>query len=448
MGLGVWVGWGLVALLSGAGQQPSFHFQPNEHGVSETLRSDGKPLVDPTNPFFQVLGTNGRSCATCHAPEDNFSVTPGHLQARFRKTRGWDPVFHPNDGTNSPSADRSTLKARREASSLLLTRGLFRIGIGMPAGADFELVAVDDPYGHASARELSLFRRPLPASNLDLVTVMQDGRETHPGQSLHDALSSQALNATLGHAQAAFAPTREELDRIVDYERHLFTAQVFSDRAGFLMGGGALGGPAPLSQQAFYPGINDRTGDAQTGAPFDPEVMTLFDAWSASATHGLAARRASVARGQALFNTRPIRITGVAGMNDNRAEITSTCSGCHSAPNVGSHAAVRTLDLGLSDVQPAGGLETRGLPVYTFRSKVTGEEKVLTDPGAGLITGRFADLGKFKEPGLRGLSGRAPYFHNGSARDLADVVRFYDERFGIGLSAQEQADLVAFLASL
>jgi cytochrome c peroxidase len=43
---------------------------------------------------------------------------------------------------------------------------------------------------------------------------------------------------------------------------------------------------------------------------------------------------------------------------------------------------------------------------------------------------------------------RAPYFHNGSAETLADVVRFYDARFNIHLTAEEQTELIAFLRSL
>ena len=58
------------------------------------------------------------------------------------------------------------------------------------------------------------------------------------------------------------------------------------------------------------------------------------------------------------------------------------------------------------------------------------------------------DVGRFKGPILRGLAGRAPYFHNGSAATLADVVNFYDARFALGLSTQQIADLVAFLQTL
>ncbi len=72
----------------------------------------------------------------------------------------------------------------------------------------------------------------------------------------------------------------------------------------------------------------------------------------------------------------------------------------------------------------------------------------MTDPGRALISGKFRDIGKTKGPNLRGLSTRAPYFHNGSAKDLNAVVDFYDERFHVGFTAQEKSDLVAFLSAL
>jgi cytochrome c peroxidase len=65
-----------------------------------------------------------------------------------------------------------------------------------------------------------------------------------------------------------------------------------------------------------------------------------------------------------------------------------------------------------------------------------------------LITGKCADIGKVKGPILRGLAARAPYFHNGSAATLKDVVEFYNRRFDIGLTDREKADFAAFLASL
>ena len=65
-----------------------------------------------------------------------------------------------------------------------------------------------------------------------------------------------------------------------------------------------------------------------------------------------------------------------------------------------------------------------------------------------MISGNCADIGKVKGPILRGLAARAPYFHNGSAATLTDVVNFYDQRFRLDFSEQDKKDLVAFLRSL
>ena len=150
----------------------------NPFGVLRTITLDQNPL-DLSNPFFQSLGTNGRSCASCHVASSAWTITPAEIRDRFRDTQGLDPIFRTNDGSNSPNADVSTLRARRKAYSMLLTKGLIRVGLPIPAGAEFTLVAVDDPYGYASASELSLFRRPIPATNLRFLTaVMWDGRES------------------------------------------------------------------------------------------------------------------------------------------------------------------------------------------------------------------------------------------------------------------------------
>jgi cytochrome c peroxidase len=68
--------------------------------------------------------------------------------------------------------------------------------------------------------------------------------------------------------------------------------------------------------------------------------------------------------------------------------------------------------------------------------------------GQALIDGKFDHVGKIKGPILRGLAARAPYFHNGSAQTLLDAVRFYEGRFGLVLTPQEESDLVAFLSTL
>src|SRR4029077_19227793 len=136
-------------------------------------------------------------------------------------------IFRINDGSNSPLADVSTLDARKRAYSMLLNKGVIRVGLAVSRNAEFMLESVDDPYGFASASEFSLFRRVLPSTNLRFLTaVMADGRETHApfkppmdaGADMADLVASfkgQAINATLGHAQAAGAPTDAQVQQIV-----------------------------------------------------------------------------------------------------------------------------------------------------------------------------------------------------------------------------------------
>ncbi|HEX3122236.1 MAG TPA: hypothetical protein VHQ21_02965 [Rhodanobacteraceae bacterium] len=426
-------------------------------GLIRTYVAGGN--LDTSNPFFQSLGTNGRSCFTCHRPETAWSVTPASLQARFNATGGTDPVFRTNDGSNSPLADVSTPDARKRAYSMLLNKALIRVGLPIPPGAEFSLDSVDDPYGFASASELSLFRRPLPSTNLRfLTTVMADGRETHApfkppmdaGSNMADLVASfkgQAINATLGHAQAAVAPTDAQVRQIVEFEMGLTTTQWLDNNAGNLSGDDAIGGPHMLANQDFHVGINDVLGADPTLANFNSSAMTLFDGWLPQ--HGNSsggAARSAIARGEQLFNGKPISISGVGGLNDalGLPVIAGTCTTCHDTPNVGNHSVALPINIGVADASR----RTPDMPLYTLRKNGSGELVQTTDPGRALITGKWADIGKFKGPVLRGLAARAPYFHNGMAATLGEAVDFYDTRFNIGLTGQEKSDLVAFLDAL
>ena len=111
------------------------------------------------------------------------------------------------------------------------------------------------------------------------------------------------------------------------------------------------------------------------------------------------------------------------------------------------------MDIGVADVaNPLNPLDISYLPVITLHNITanppTPATAQTTDPGVALVTGKWADIGKMKVPILGGLASRAPYFHNGAAPTLSDVVNFYDKRFNIGFTPQEEADLVAFLSSL
>jgi hypothetical protein len=242
----------------------------------------------------------------------------------------------------------------------------------------------------------------------------------------------------------------------------LFTAQATGKGTGNLDAQGATGGPVALTTQPFFIGLNSQIPAFENPASglFNPAIFNTFDAWAGLPDD----HRAAVARGQAVFNSKPITITGVAGLNDDKAAgglvvggiqaIPGFCGTCHDTPNVGNHSFPTPLNIGTGDPSPGnsavnlGGLDIAYLPRITVRSKVTGAVKTTTDLGQALIDGGFDHVGKIKGPILRGLSARAPYFHNGSAQTLMDVIHFYETRFGVVFTPQEEADLVAFLSSL
>ena len=66
-------------------------------GQVRTFNANGD--LDLNNPFFQNLGTNGRSCGTWHQANEAWSITPGGVQARLLYSSGTDPIFRNNDGS-------------------------------------------------------------------------------------------------------------------------------------------------------------------------------------------------------------------------------------------------------------------------------------------------------------------------------------------------------------
>jgi hypothetical protein len=74
------------------------------------------------NPFFQSLGTNGRTCVTCHTPTDGCSLTSTEVQLRFTASQGLDPLFCTVDGSNSPTADVSKRLRRGRSPTACCSR--------------------------------------------------------------------------------------------------------------------------------------------------------------------------------------------------------------------------------------------------------------------------------------------------------------------------------------
>src|SRR4029079_3148070 len=162
----------------------------NANGAARVVSVNGA-TIDENNPLFQRLGTNGRACVHCHQPSAGMTITPPHVQAVFNATQGLDPLFRLNDAANGPSAPVATLDQRRSAYSLVLSKGLIRIPLTLPANRDFDVKVVLDPYAGTGANppqntviaptatpELSFYRRPLLSANTRFISaVMWDGRE-------------------------------------------------------------------------------------------------------------------------------------------------------------------------------------------------------------------------------------------------------------------------------
>ena len=388
------------------GSIPNNHPLPNPGGEAATFSTQGS--INLTGEYFQAQGTNGQSCATCHIPEEAWSITPGTLQRLFNETGGKHPVFNLLDA-NNPNMDISTVEARRAAYSMLLSRGVFRRGGAPRPNSEWEIIAVDDPHGFANVNLLVHWRRAMPTINFPIgsATVNWDAG-SNVGKGQRAALVNLTNRLVTGALQGPPAPP-EVINDIVDFESTLFTAQLSVPGVGRLDSDGARGGPEALSAMQKVEGRFD-----------------LFDAWMGDANP----KRAQIARGQEVFNS-----TNVSHLS---------CNVCHDSANNGTN-----INNSLFDIRTASAeARTPDLPLYTFRNKRTGETRQLTDAGLGNITGLWNDLGRFKTPTLRGLAARAPYFHNGIATTLEDVVRHYEKHFGFIFTDEERADLVAFLNAL
>jgi len=385
--------------------------------------------------FFTPLGSNGRSCVTCHQPSSAMSLSGDLIRSRWADTNGKDPLFAAVDGSNCPDLPQD----KEESHSLLLERSLIRIALpwppldasGQPVKPDFGIEVARDPTGcNKNPASISVYRRPRVVANLSIiaartgVTLLADGRDP--------TLQSQAVSAVLIHEQASAAPNPAQLKQIEDFERQLFMAQQ-SDNLGGLLG--EAGGPALLGAD------NLASGAAGAGAvPSAGNLSASFDPWRNLTNLAIRQRvfRESVLHGVDIFASREFVLPdGKRG----------TCASCHK-PGMN-----RSIDIGTTNLPTAK--ESPELPLFRITCEASapphpqlGRTFLTQDPGRALITGKCADVGSILMQQFRGLSARAPYFANGSAGDLSELVDFYDRRFKIGLTDKEKQDLANFLKIL
>ena len=461
------------------------HVTVDKQGALASL-STNRFDTGSTDGFFASLGTNGRTCGTCHVQRDAWSFTPQHARA----LAAGDPLFTPNDGSDCPPTSPSQ-GPDRSRSSEVVDYGLIRVQLGIPAAAEFALGSATNPKGCAIAPgspeakgQLFLFRRPLPSTNLIFDSgIMWDGRETLQPVTTQAGfqglapllfdLADQANSATTGHAQGASIAGAPAQGDIVAFETNLYTAQLLLSeprrgRLALLDVDGGHGGPDYLQVSVapkFAIGVNDPLKPGFSNASFD-----LYAAWEPTSPRydSLSKAQRAIGRGEAIFNNTTFVIHDVPGLNSVPSDplynpkdplagqdIVGGCAICHNSPNVGNHSTSLPINIGVTMAPPTNNdgsandfLDIAQLPVYTLENNATGAKVEVTDPGKAMLSGKWTDIGKTKGPMLRGLAGRAPYFHNGSAKDLTAVVNFYNARFQIGLTREQVADLVTFLNAL
>src|SRR5262245_29236418 len=135
----------------------------NPGGQSATFSTEG--FVSLTGEYFQAQGSNGRSCGSCHTAQEAWSINPGTLQRLFDETGGTHPVFNPLDANNPDTGNFSTVEGRRDAYSMLLSRGVFRRGGALRSPREWNLIAVDAPHGIGNTTRIVLWRRVMQTVN-------------------------------------------------------------------------------------------------------------------------------------------------------------------------------------------------------------------------------------------------------------------------------------------
>ncbi len=462
----------------------------NLSGKVGILNTSG-PIEMKGHPFFEPLGVNPRGCVTCHQPANAMSVSVDALRERWRVTKGEDPVFAAVDGSNNPMLPQ----ALESSHSLLLNRGLFRVGLQWPprdrngkvSQPEFTIEVVRDPtgvnldstYGLKGVNPtVSVFRRPRPVANLKYVmspddvfniktgTLMATDPETGQpvgmnlmADSRHLTLKQQAIGAYRDHQEGRQGLSSESLQKIIAFENQVYVAQSSDKWGGSLVEpNGPIGlGPRAMADGKIHVLANNNR---------DP-VFRLFDSWKkpdAMPQELTAAQRefrASVARGNDVFMFRQFWIRDVTHINSIGLgnPIKRSCSTCHNVQMTGQDLAPGWVDVGTTNyptwTEPPVFSDKAELPVFKCTcDKVAPPHPYLgrviytNDPGRALITGKCVDIGSIVMGQFRGLAARAPYFSNGSAKNLRELVDFYDRRFDMKLTEQEKQDLENFLSVL
>jgi hypothetical protein len=269
-------------------------------------------------------------------------------------------------------------------------------------------------------------------------------------------LKTQAVEAAINHLQSPQPPTAAQLAQITDFEARVYTAQVARDGAGSLV--------EPDGPPAFGPRNLLREDAGVLGNNTTRFVFPMGDAWTAKQPDDVAEMRASIRRGHDVFFFRTFWIRDSMHLNTvglgNPTK--RTCATCHGMHMTAMDVANGWMDIGTTNLPWAKETpenpwtkEKPQMPLFRITCKpdvpahpYLGRVIYTQDPGRALISGKCNDVGTIVMQQFRGLAARPPYFSNGSAASLRELIDYYDRRYNIQYTEQERLDLEHFLGSL
>ena len=348
--------------------------QQESHSSGVGFVFDGR-IVDALEFFKPHDSGNGRSCATCHRPEDNFGLTPATVEARYQLLQARrrknpdadDPLFRSIDADDF-NQDFTTLR----------TKALVRVRLPLKDN----VTLADDP----TAASVLVFRSVPTVVNARLTAPFQaEGRQA--------SLPEQALAAMREHSETTQDPSERELRRLARFQEHLFSSDRVRQLARALESGEAL----PTTD----PPLN--TLERQGKATFTEFCATC---------HGGPAQTVNT---DARFLPIPQR-----------------------GPQPGAQAFVNIfVQTPRTPPGPPTPPFFEGLPTAKLEERTylvtlpNGAQQtfITSDPGRGAITGDAREFGRFDVPTLFGIDRSAPYFHDNSAATLNDVIRHYQRLF-------------------
>ena len=343
------------------------------------------------------LKGNGRSCADCHMPSDQFQMSPASAETRFQllqKRRRWnpwadDPLFRAIDADDfRVNGD----KARDFRN--LRENGLIRVQIHLPANVRL----IDPATNLPSTEAVADVWRMVPTIN-DVKLTGPDGLNpwarapnVSGGYQLDGRfadLQEQALGALVSHAQIQAPPPQRLLDDLATFQRTLFTnhrVRALSDAVS--------AGVSPLPDP-------------------DPPLSGLEQS------------------GKVIFERACAHCHGGSGQSTTQAPVVRYHDIITQCPR-----PVDTVSPPRFNFKPCPERLARNARMYEITlPNGTTMRRVSSDPGRALLTGFVGgpppldDWNKLDVPGLRGIRRTAPYFHNNSAETLEEVVDHYVEFF-------------------